>query len=1022
MKRKILTLLFLLYLSIYQAIGQTSFMTEDGIAVFYPPGFDSVQTLPSLIFENELLNKGAVPSNWDITPQFTLVDENAVAKIAYTGKVDLYGNGEVTGPLRRNGTEVTLWNTDGYELGGGKRLYQSHPWVMGVRENGTAFGIIADNTWKQHFDLSNPVTITSEGPVFRVIVIEKENPAEIIKTLATLTGKIEMAPLWALGFQQSRWSYFPDKTVKNVADSFRNKNLPCDVIWMDIDYMSRFKVFTFDKTFFPDPLELNNYLHNKNFKSVYMIDPGVKKEVGYSVYDQGTAGDHWVKTNIGKNYTGEVWPGMCTFPDFTRPETRQWWGTLYQDFMAKGIDGVWNDMNEPAIFNVPDKTMPVDNIHRGGGGLPQGIHFRYHNVYGMLMAKASHEGIKKANPGKRPFLLTRANFLGGQKYAATWTGDNHSTMNDLKLSIPMSLTLGLSGQPFSGADIGGFGGNANAELLGHWMALGVFYPFSRNHSSQGTANQEPWAFGEKIESVSRTALNRRYRLLPYFYTLFRESSSNGMPVMRPAFFADPTDLNLRSEQQVFLLGNDLLIAPKWAANIKFPSGDWDQVKLENENKEDEYQPIVLLRPGAIVPLGPVIQNTTAYTTDSITLLMNPMANGSASGTLYHDAGEGLGYQTGDFAIHRFVSSSYNKDSLKVEISQIEGSRKVNRLYQIGYATDQEVIYSGWSKDTVQYIKIIKDENMEVDKSKFLSMYIAANFNGLPASILPVSYLGANQWRSDTLSLKAGQQKFTFTKREDFSGPLWGNANGPIGVAQPVPDKDSNIVFTIAQNGLYVISFNEATLKYTVLKAPKYDYLAIIGEATSVGWDPAGIPLKQDEKNLNRYTWSGRLEKGRFVFRTSNGGECQGSWLTAKTDRQPLIDTTYSTWVGCPDGFPWNITEAGNYDITLDVEKSTIIIKPEITSGVRNIEASGISIFPNPFNDLLSIETTSNEKVKQIRLYHLDGRLIKTLEAANSSSVYDLSGLNEGVYFLWLETSEGIYTHKLLKYDQKGILK
>jgi alpha-glucosidase len=693
---------------VYASFAASSFMAGDGVAVFIPHGFDADGTLPSLILTRTLEKKGRVPFDWTVKPVFSKNGGKYVAKIRYKGDADLYGTGEVTGSLRRNKTKVTLWNTDNYcyQKDEGRRLYQSHPWVMGVRPDGSAFGIIADNTWKQDFKLSNPITITSEGPAFRVIIIEKENPVELQKALAEWTGNMALPPLWALGYQQSKYSYFPDSRVKEIADEFRNRKIPCDVIWMDIDYMDQFKVFTFDESRFPDPKELNDYLHGKDFKTVYMIDPGVKKEKGYGVYDQAIRDEHWVLTEDGKVFIGDVWPGACAFPDFTRPETRVWWAGLYKEFMALGIDGVWNDMNEPSVFNGPDGTMPEDALHRGGGGLPAGPHLRYHNVYGMLMVKASREGIMKANPDKRPFVLSRANFLGGQRYAATWTGDNQSTWDHLKLSIPMSLNLSLSGQPFNGPDIGGFEGDCSAELLGHWIALGAYYPFSRNHTSNNTIDQEPWAFGEEIEAVSRTAINRRYRLMPYLYTLFREASHSGTPVMRPVFFADFKDLDLRDEEETFLLGNDLLIVPRWASRPDMPSGDWDPVKLEKT--DDGYQPMLMLRPGAIVPVGPVIQSTEEYTTEKITLLINPDSAGSASGILYDDAGDGFGYQSGDYAIHRFECSPDQDDRLKIEISRVEGDRKVDRSYRLGYVTDDDVIYLDWSTNLVQYVPLIAE--------------------------------------------------------------------------------------------------------------------------------------------------------------------------------------------------------------------------------------------------------------------------------------------------------------------------
>jgi alpha-glucosidase len=687
--------------------AQKGMLIGDGMAIFYPAKFDSVRNLPSFALVEEPKVVGELPGDWQLKPEYKVVKGKNVVQINIQGDADLYGTGEVTGDLKRNGTNITLWNTDNfaYRKDGGKRLYQSHPWVMGVRKDGTSFGVIADHTWKQSLDLTNGITFTSEGPAFRVIIIERDDPKALLTTLGELTGTIELPPLWALGFQQCRWSYYPDRQVKLIADEFRARKLPCDVIWMDIDYMDGFRVFTFDKKGFPDPKGLNDYLHSKGFKGVYMIDPGVKKDENYSVYQEGTKGNHWVLTKDRKEYNGDVWPGACAFPDYTRPETQKWWASLYKPFMKTGIDGVWNDMNEPAVFDGPDFTMPEDNIHRGGGVLPEDSHLRYHNVYGYLMVRSSLDGIKAANPNLRPFLLTRANFLGGHRYAATWTGDNASSVEHMKMSVPMSINLGLSGQPFNGPDIGGFADNANGELVGQWMALGAFYPFSRNHSAKDAAYQEPWLFGKEIEDVSRIALNRRYILMPFLYTLFHEAATTGLPVMRPVFMADPKDVSLRAEQEAFMWGDDLLIIPSWARNPALPKGNWRTIKLQNIKDGDRYQPELKIREGAIIPAGPVIQNTTEYSIDSLTLLVNVNQKREAIGRLYDDAGNGYDYKNGDYAIYEFKAVPHKKNAIKVSINQIEGKRKTKSVYRIGLVTDKGVHYSDWSDKQSLYIDL-----------------------------------------------------------------------------------------------------------------------------------------------------------------------------------------------------------------------------------------------------------------------------------------------------------------------------
>lgn len=699
-------------------MAQASFVSDDRVAVFYPDGYDASQHSPSPIFVQEPTAIHALPSDWQLRPVFSVRDGSAVATIHVGDGVDLYGTGEVTGPLRRNGRTISLWNIDtpAYSVDGGTHLYQSHPWVMGVRADGSAFGIIADNTWRQTIRTDNDVVFESEGPAFRVVIIERDSPQALMQALVDLTGHMEMPPLWALGYQQCRFSYQPDTRVKEVADTLRLLNIPSDVIWMDIDYMDHYKIFTFSPQEFPDPKGLNDYLHDRNFKAVYMIDPGVKVESGYFVDDQGTAGDYWVKTADGKPYVGDVWPGPCHFPDFTRPEVRTWWATLYKDYMATGIDGVWNDMNEPSVFGGPESSMPMDNLH--GVASFQAPHLRYHNVYGLNMVRASREGLLLANPQKRPFILSRSNFLGGQRYAATWTGDNLSSVGQMELSIPMSLTLGLSGQPFSGPDIGGFCDTATADLVAQWTSQGVYFPFVRNHNIKGRRDQEPWAFDQLTLDICRKAIERRYRLMPYIYTVFREASITGMPVMRPVFMADAKDVSLRSEDRAFLLGGDLMIVPTWAGRTAMPTPVWQAVDFRgledkgvrnnvNGASVDASQARLYQRPGSVIPIANLAQSTTELRTDSLTLLVCLDDNLQATGTLYEDDGDGFGYRNGDYRLSRITAKVENK-RLTVSIGKAEGLRdETPRILRIGYMRRGKLLLSPWqeaSSVTMKYSK------------------------------------------------------------------------------------------------------------------------------------------------------------------------------------------------------------------------------------------------------------------------------------------------------------------------------
>lgn len=662
------------WLSAHNVKMEKEVIVGDGIAKFVPKGFNLSQ-IPSFALKAEPQEKGMLPSNWQLYPIMEKKKGHASAYLDVPQGTSLYGGGEVTGPLLRNGQSIKLWNTDSgaYSVDNGKRLYQSHPWVMGVRPDGTSFGILFDTPYKAKLTTTDErINFETEGELFRIFVIDRESPQAVIKGLAELIGTMPMVPRWALGYQQCRFSYTPASRVIEVADTFRIKRIPCDVIWMDIDYMDGYRIFTFNPQTFPDPAALNRDLHIRGFHSAWMIDPGAKVDSTYFVYKSGTANDVWVKTAQGKEFHGDAWPGACAFPDFTQPKTVRWWADLYKDFLDKGVDGVWNDVNEPQISNTPTGTMPEDNKHLGGDKIPAGPHLKYHNVYGYLMVKASREGIMKARPQNRPFILTRSNFLGGQRFAATWTGDNASWESHMTMSVPMILTLGLSGQPFSGADVGGFLFNPDANLFGRWMALGAFYPFSRGHACAGTINKEPWAFGQKVEDVSRMALERRYVLLPYYYTLLHEASETGMPIMRPVFFADPKDTLLRAEDQAFLIGENLLVVPEWAQNPALPKGIWRNLSLIPGDDKDSYQAKLKIRGGAIIPTGKIIQNTNEKSLDPLTLLVCLDEKGEAHGTLYWDEGDNWSFKDGNYSFQHFTAIRTADNKVQVKITQKKG--------------------------------------------------------------------------------------------------------------------------------------------------------------------------------------------------------------------------------------------------------------------------------------------------------------------------------------------------------------
>ena len=670
-------------------------MMADGVARFRDPAAKG-ETPPFPAYVHAPSALGPISGGFTARPRFARAGRRALVRLDLPPGTSLYGLGERAGPLLRNGTRTTLWNFDRFDYDDkSPSLYQSHPFVLAVRRDGSALGLIVETTHRCVIDCGGTaVTAEVDGPPPAVAIIERRTPQEVVRVLAELTGFMPMPPRWALGYHQCRWSYEPEANVREIAAGFRERKIPCDVLWLDIDYMDGFRCFTFDETKFPDPASLIADLHEDGFRIVAMIDPGLKVDPAYSVYREARDGGHLVTDAAGGEYRGEVWPGDCAFPDFTRAATRRWWAGLYGPFLESGIDGVWNDMNEPAVFKTPGKSMPETNRHDADTGLGgPDSHARYHNIYGMQMARATRDGVERARPDKRPFILTRSTFLGGQRHAAMWTGDNRADWRHLAWSIPMALNLGLSGQPFAGPDIGGFVGESTPALFARWMGIGTLLPFARGHKIKEATAHEPWSLGEACERTCRLALERRSRLLPYLYTLFREAATTGVPVARPAFFADPADPRLRAIDDAFLLGADLwvgaAVTPDGRRSSPPPAG-WSPFEPLEESDDD--LPALSLRPGAILPLGPVMQWSDERPLDPLTLIVAPDAAGEASGRLYEDDGDGYGHRDGAYRLATYRAHR-SDGKVRVELADREGSWAVAER-------DVEVVVLGAAGDLV----------------------------------------------------------------------------------------------------------------------------------------------------------------------------------------------------------------------------------------------------------------------------------------------------------------------------------
>jgi alpha-glucosidase len=615
-----------------------------------------------------------------------------------------FGLGDKVGPLDRRGQSFLLWNTDAFLFQESTDpVYKSIPFFITMR-GGRSMGFFLDNTWSTSFDFGrverNMYSFGAEGGAIDYYVFYGPDPKQVIRTYAWLTGLPPFPPLWSLGFQQSRFSYETESRLREIAARLRSDKIPADVLYLDIDFQKERRPFTVDRERFPHFEQMLSDLKRDKFHVVVITDLHIAQVsgAGYAPYDSGVAGNHFVKNPDGSTYVGTVWPGPSVFPDFTRQVTREWWGMLYKSFVSEGIAGFWNDMNEPSVFLTDNLTMPDNVQHRieEPGFRPRTArHLEIHNVYGMENSRATYEGLLKLSPDTRPFVLTRATYAGGQRFAATWTGDNTSSWNHLRLTTPMLLNLGISGFGLCGADTGGFIGTPQPELLTRWTEIGTFQPIDRNHTNKGSGDKEVWVHGPEQEAIRRRYIEERYRLLPYIYTLVEELSRTGLPVLRPLFLEfpnattdqHPMDLDAGNE---FLLGADLLVAPPPfpeqpdSYRLKLPPGVWFDYwtgeKIQNETTQKGAEGLVIqpkleilpvyVREGAILPLQPVIQSTDETPQGALTLRVFPGKD--CKGSLYMDDGKTRAYTRGEFLRLEF-SCGITPDGLTLHIGERQGS-------------------------------------------------------------------------------------------------------------------------------------------------------------------------------------------------------------------------------------------------------------------------------------------------------------------------------------------------------------
>jgi alpha-glucosidase len=574
-----------------------------------------------------------------------------------------YGLGDKAGPMNRRSRAFTNWNTD--EFGwqeSSDPLYKTIPFFIALRK-GVAYGVFFDNTYRSSFDFGKEArdyfSFGAEGGELNYYFIVGPEPKKVVEQYTAMTGRSPLPPLWFLGYQQCRYSYYPESRAREIVKTFREKKIPADVIYFDIDYQQGYAPFTINREYFPTFEKMISDFRAQGFHTILITDLHIKKDAnhGYAPYDSGIKNDVFVKNPDGSIFVGKVWPGDSVFPDFTLTRVRGWWGGLYKDFIAMGVAGFWNDMNEPSVFFRSEKTMPLDTVHRLDDGTTID-HRAAHNIFGMENARATYEGLLKLQNGERPFVLTRAAYSGAQRFAATWTGDNSSTWNHLKMSTPMLMSMGISGMPLVGDDIGGFAGSPTPDLLTRWFEVGALNPIYRDHTAKGTAEQEPWVHGLEQEAIRKKYIELRYRLLPYLYTAIEEATRTGIPLMRPLFLEYPQAEEFYGDDRDFFFGHDLFVAPVTTEmvdpeDISLPPGDWydfwtgvrhpHEEKIRLRPHLDEMP--LYVRAGAILPIQLVVQNTGEIPDGPLQLHVYP--GDDCKGSLYQDDGHTLAYQKGE---------------------------------------------------------------------------------------------------------------------------------------------------------------------------------------------------------------------------------------------------------------------------------------------------------------------------------------------------------------------------------------
>jgi alpha-glucosidase len=606
-----------------------------------------------------------------------------------------FGLGDKPTELNLRGKRLKNWNTDAYSFNWNQDpLYRAIPFYISLNDD-IAHGIFFDNTFKTHFDFGaedkTKTSFWADGGELQYYYIHGPHMMDVVKSYHLLTGTHPMPPLWALGYHQCRWSYYPEAKVKKIANGFRENKIPCDGIYLDIDYMDGYRCFTWNKKYFPNPKRMISELAADGFKTVVIIDPGIRVDDNYWVFKEGKEQKHFCRRSDDYFMEGHVWPGRCQFPDFTNPDVREWWGGLFEGLVEAGVAGVWNDMNEPAVFGAG--TFPDDVRHQYDGH--RGSHRKAHNVYGMQMVRSTYEGLRKLMKNKRPFTITRAGYSGVQRYASAWTGDNVASWEHLKLGNIQCQRMSVSGIPFIGTDIGGFSGEPDGELFTRWIQMGTFSPFMRAHSAGDTKEREPWSFGEPFTAINRTFIELRYRLLPYLYSAFWEHHRYGFPILRPVVMQEQEVYSNHFRQDEFTYGDKILICPvlepgQKSRNVYLPTGNWYNFwshEMVAGGKETEVlTPLetipIFIKAGSVIPEYPVMQYVGEKEIEEVILNVY-YSDYEANSFLFEDYGETFAYEQDIYLEKKFaVSGTKTSFTITQSMEGLYNPRYENYAFKI----------------------------------------------------------------------------------------------------------------------------------------------------------------------------------------------------------------------------------------------------------------------------------------------------------------------------------------------------